>query len=89
MLKILDEKIKRTPMEIEDLYPNCKYVLLDFGDIQSPKGNLYCISTSKESHQEIGKIAHDFSKKGILNILGGSYDNWGWGNTGVLYEAES
>lgn len=34
MLKILDEKIRKTPENIEKEYPNCKYLITNFTDIQ-------------------------------------------------------
>lgn len=76
MLQILDEKVKRTPYEIEEQYPNSKYLLINFGDLQNPKGNLYCVSDSEDSFREINVLADDLAKKGVLSILGGSYDDW-------------
>ena len=87
MLKILDEKITKTPENIEAEYPNVKYILLNFGDIQSPLGNLYCISTTSDSFREICKIADDFSARGIPCMLSGSYNNGG--AFGVQYEVEA
>ena len=43
MLKILDEKIRKTPENIEKEYPNCKYIITNFTDIQNMDGYLYCI----------------------------------------------
>ena len=84
MLNILDEKIKRTPEEIEHLYPNSKYILTNYGDIQYPSGNLYCVSESKDSYMEICEQADRFVSEGVPCMLSGSYNNWG--DIGVQYE---
>ena len=84
MLRVLDEKIARTPEDIENEYRNCKYVLVNYGDIQNPKGFLYCVSDSKDSFREICEIADDIADKGIPCMLSGSYNNGG--AIGVQYE---
>ncbi len=45
MLKILDEKIRKTPENIEKEYPNCKYIITNFTDIQNMDGYLAQIMT--------------------------------------------
>lgn len=84
MLTVLNETSRRTPEGIEREYPNSKYILLNFGDIQNPLGNLYCISTSEDSYREICELADDFSDKGVPCMLSGSYNNGG--AFGVQYE---
>ena len=86
MFTILDESIKKTPEVIEEEYPNCKYILLNFGDIQDPVGNLYCVSTSIDSYRNICETADDFSRRGVPCMLSGSYNNGG--AFGVQYEIE-
>ncbi len=84
MLTVLNEDTQRTPEVIEAEYPNSKYILLNYGDIQNPMGNLYCISTSAESFREICEIADGFSERGIPCMLSGSYYNGG--AFGVQYD---
>ncbi|MBQ9438061.1 MAG: hypothetical protein IJU50_06975 [Lachnospiraceae bacterium] len=84
MLKILDEKKKRSEESVVDEYKNCKYILLDYGDIQKPYGFLYCVSDSSDSFREICEKAEEFEEKKIPCILGGSYNNGG--TFGVQYE---
>ena len=50
MFTVLNEKKKRSPEEVESEFPNRKYILINFGDIQNPMGNLYCVSTSDDSN---------------------------------------
>ena len=45
MFTVLNESVTKTPEAIEKEYPNSKYILLNYGDIQNPMGNLYCVST--------------------------------------------
>lgn len=87
MLTILNEESQKTPEEIESQYPNCKYILVNFGSIQDPKGNLYCISSSDDSYRKICEVADELSSKGIACMLSGSYNNGG--AFGVQYEVET
>ena len=87
MLEILNETVSKSPELIETEHPNSKYILLNYGDIQSPMGNLYCISTSSESYREICELADDFSSRGIPCMLSGSYNNGG--AFGVQYEVKA
>ena len=84
MYTILDEQVRKTPEAVEMEYPNSKYILLNFGDIQNPTGNLYSVSTSVESYRQICDAADDFSNRGIMCMLAGSYNNGG--AFGVQYE---
>ena len=86
MLKMLDEKVKRTPEDIEKEYKYCKYIIVlnDFDNLQDPEGYLYCVSTSQDSFHDICVIAHRLAKDRVPCILMGSYDNWG--DFGVQYE---
>ncbi len=86
MLTILDEKIKRTPEEVESLYPHSKYILLNYGSVQNPKGNLYCVSDSDDSFKDICNQIKKFSKEGIPCLVSGSYNNGG--GIGVQYEVK-
>lgn len=76
MLTILDEKVRRTPEDIENQYENCKFILLDYGDIQYPNGFLYCVSESEDSYLDICEIADKFANGGTPCMLSGSYNNW-------------
>ncbi len=84
MYTVLDEKVIKTPEIIELEYPNCKYLLVNYDDIQNPKGNLYSVSFSLESFRQICEAADEFSSRGIPCILAGSYNNGG--AFGVQYE---
>ena len=84
MFTVLDETRKRSPEDIEMEYPDCKYLLINFGDIQNPMGNLYCVSTSDDSFTEICEAADSFTDRGIPCMLSGSYNNGG--AFGVQYE---
>ncbi len=84
MFTMLNETGRKTPEEIEIEYPNSKYILVNFGSIQDPCGNLYCVSTSDDSYGKICEIAEDLSQKGIACMLSGSYNNGG--AFGVQYE---
>ncbi len=84
MLKILDEKKPRSPEDVEKEFKNCKYILINYGDIQNPKGFLYCVSQSNDSFDEICQTAYEITKSGKQCILLGSYDNGG--AVGVQYE---
>lgn len=87
MITVLDEAGKKTHEEIETEYPNSKYILINYGDIQNPLGNLYCVSQSDESFNEICRIADEFSRNGVPCMLSGSYNNGG--AFGVQYEIEA
>ena len=84
MLSILNERIRKTPEEIEKEYKNCKYILLNYGDIQSPMGYLYCVSDSADSFDDISREIFELSSKGVQCMLLGSYNNGG--AVGVQYE---
>ena len=84
MLKVLNETTQKTPDGIETEYPNSKYILLNYGDIQNPLGNLYCVSTSEDSYREICELADSFSERGVPCMLSGTYNNGG--TFGVQYE---
>ncbi len=84
MFTVLNETNKRRPEDIEVEYPNSKYLLINFGDIQDPVGNLYCVSTSDDSFRDICEVADDFTDRGIPCMLSGSYNNGG--AFGVQYE---
>ena len=84
MLKILNEDTLRTPGDIESEYSNSKYILLNYGDIQNPKGFLYCVSGSADSFDDISREIYNLTKEGKQCILLGSYDNGG--AVGVQYE---
>ncbi|MDE7477382.1 MAG: hypothetical protein K2M91_05440 [Lachnospiraceae bacterium] len=86
MLKILDEKILRTDDEIEDMYRDCKYLcIIDSWDkIGENNGYLYCVSTSKESFDELYDVRDKLRDEGKCCVIGGSYNNGG--AIGVQYE---
>ncbi len=86
MLKILDEKIRKTPENIEKEYPNCKYIITNFTDIQNMDGYLYCISADNDSFYDICVVQENLEKKGIPSYLLGSYNNGG--AFGVQYEVK-
>ena len=84
MLQVLDEKIQRTPEDVEREYSNCKYILKDYGDIQNPNGFIYCVSDSNDTFDEICQMIYDLTKDGVQCMLLGSYNNGG--AVGVQYE---
>ena len=86
MFTVLNESVTKTPEAIEKEYPNSKYILLNYGDIQNPRGNLYCVSTSSDSYRQICEAADEFSSRGIPCMLAGSYNNGG--AFGVQYEID-
>ena len=86
MLTILDEKEQRTADSVEMQYPDSIFLLINFTDIENPKGNLYCISRSLDSLNELNRIASDFAQKNIPCIIMGNYNNGG--APGVQYEVE-
>lgn len=75
MLMILNEKVKRTPMDIEAQYPNCKYLLtgIDINDLQNISGYLYAVSTDIDSFSELCDYSHEFKYSCVM----GSYNNGG------------
>lgn len=75
MLKILDEQEVRTPKSIEEQYENCKYILINFDDIQNLRGNLYCVSTNRDSLHEMCVLADDLRNQKISCIIMGSYND--------------
>lgn len=86
MIKILDEQVRRDAEEIREEYPKCKFLLIniDITHLQDLDGNLYCISDSKSSFNEICSLSKKFSKDGICNIIMGDYEDGG--ALGVQYE---
>ncbi|MBR5420433.1 MAG: hypothetical protein IK115_04725 [Lachnospiraceae bacterium] len=84
MIRLFDEKKKRTPESVEEEFKNCKYILLDFGDLQEPEGYLDSVSESADSFDEISERAYQYSRQGVKCILLGSYNNGG--GIGVQYE---
>lgn len=73
MLKILDEKEKRSEKSIMKEYKDCMFIITNYGDLQNPIGNLYCISTQRDSYHDICKVADELEQKDIPCILAGSY----------------
>ena len=65
MLKILDEKEERSEEEIEKQYKGCMFILVNYIDLQNPRGYLYCISTERDSYHDICKKADELEMKGI------------------------
>ena len=86
MLKILDEKIRRTDDEIERMYKDCKYLCIidDWDKIADNDGYLYCVSTSEDSLNELIDERDRLQKQGKICCIGGSYNNGG--AIGVQYE---
>ena len=74
MFTVLNEERKRSPEEVELEFPNSKYILINFGDIQNPLGNLYCVSTSDDSYRRLCEVADDFTDRGVPCMLSGSYN---------------
>ncbi len=75
MLTVLDEHTFRTPEDIEKEYRNCKYILKNYGDLEHPKGNLYCVSLSADSFDEICRKIYELTRQGEQCMLLGSYNN--------------
>lgn len=86
MLKILDEKTLRTDDEIESIYSDCKYLYTidSYDKIGDNNGYLYCVSTSKDSYQQLYETRDRLLKEGKCCVIGGSYNNGG--AIGVQYE---
>ena len=86
MLKILNEKVRRTDNEIENMYRNCKYLcIIDSWDrIADNDGYLYCVSTSEDSLKQLIAERSRLQQEGKCCVIGGSYNNGG--AIGVQYE---
>lgn len=77
MIRILDEKKRRTMEDIETEYPDCKYLLLDFKDELDISGYLYCISDSIEDYEEICNNRREVNNAGENSIILGNYKEGG------------
>ena len=55
MLKILNEKVLKSDMEIRHLYKDSKYVYIidSYDKVVDDEGYLYCVSTSDDSYDEL------------------------------------
>ena len=86
MLKILNEKSRKTDDEIEELYKDCKYIYIidGYDKVTEDGGYLYCVSTSNESYMDLIKERDKLEDNGKICVLGGSYNNGG--AVGVQYE---
>lgn len=62
MIKILDENTKKSQSQIENEYPNCKYLFL-MENIIDEEGYLYAISTDASEYSEFCKFWHDIVDK--------------------------
>ena len=82
-LRILDEKQKRNELDILDSYPNCKCLIININSIEDITGNLYAVSPTIDSFDEICEYADKFANNGVLCIIVGSYNGDG---IGVQYE---
>ncbi len=86
MLKIIDEKEMRTEESIEQEYKGCMFIMINYTDLQNPRGYLYCISTARDSYHEICKKADELEQADTPCILAGNYaDAVG---PGLVYEME-
>ena len=86
MLEMINDSKIWKPIDVQNVYKNCKYILVDYNNLEDIKGRLYCISKSKESFKEITRLNFELSKKGIKSILMGSYNDGG--AIGVQYEVK-
>ena len=86
MLKILNEKVLKSDMEIRSLYKDCKYVYIidSYDKVVDDEGYLYCVSTSDDSYDELIDERDRLEDDGKICVLGGSYNNGG--AVGVQYE---
>ena len=86
MLKILNEKVLKSDMEIRSLYKDCKYVYIidSYDKVVDDEGYLYCVSTSDDSYDELIDERDRLEDDGKICVLGGRYNNGGAG--GVQYE---
>ena len=64
MLKMIKSQEKKTPKEIETLYPNCKYILTDFSDLNNINGFLYAVSPDKESFLDLCEVSDELTDEG-------------------------
>ena len=74
MLKILQNTKLETPNEIEERYPQCKYILTDFDDLNDMKGHLYAVSPNKQSFLELCKLCDHLVDEGRVCIIMGEYE---------------
>lgn len=82
MLHLINENRIMNQIEIEKLYPNCKYLLTDFSDSNSNiSGRLLYVSDSPDTYSEICSKRREINKKGGNSIVLGSYNEGGmvWG----------
>ena len=79
MLKILNEKILKSDMEIRRLYKDCKYVYIidSYDKVVDDEGYLYCVSTSDDSYDELIDERDRLEGDGKICVLGGNYNNGG------------
>ena len=86
MLKILNEKVLKSDMEIRSLYKDCKYVYIidSYDKVVDDEGYLYCVSTLDDSYDELIDERDRLEDDGKICVLGGSYNNGG--AVGVQYE---
>ena len=86
MLKILNEKVLKSDMEIRSLYKDCKYVYIidSYDKVVDDEGYLYCVSTSDDSYDELIDERDRLEDDGKICVLGGSSNNGG--AVGVQYE---
>ena len=86
MLKILNEKVLKSDMEIRSLYKDCKYVYIidSYDKVVDDEGYLYCVSTSDDSYDELIDERDRLEDDGKICVLGGSYNKGG--AVGVQYE---
>jgi len=71
MLKTLNSSKWETPDEIEAEYPDCKYIITDFSDVNDITGHLYAVSDDRDSFDMLCKISDELSSDGVTCCIMG------------------
>lgn len=77
MLNVLREDVFETPKEIEQRYPRCKYIFVDFTDLNNLRGRLYAVSDSASSYDELCALSNRLSDEGTNSCIMGEYAEGG------------
>lgn len=85
-LKMINDKQKSSVYDMIAQNNNCQflYTVDSMDDVWKNEGYLYCVSTSPDTYGDIEHLSHELERKGILNVIGGSYENGG--GVGLQYE---
>ena len=73
MLTIVKETATKSPIEIEHEHPNCKYLFIDFTDLNNLRGHLYAISEDIDSFESLCELSDQLTNEGITCCIMGDY----------------